>query len=158
MYNHAPKDYVCPLCFVAVGKVAPGVVTLPQDVIYRTDLITAFVSPKWWPNNKAHVVIIPHKHFENIYEITSVYIHAVFDAAQKVGIALKAVYACDGISLRQHNEPAGGQEAWHYHLHVVPRYSGDNFFKTDPLKGWISAGQRLPYAEKLRIYLAEQNS
>jgi histidine triad (HIT) family protein len=43
---------------------------------------------------------------------------------------MKQVYDCDGVSTRQHNEPAGNQDVWHYHLHVTPRYHGDRFYET----------------------------
>lgn len=43
---------------------------------------------------------------------------------------MKAEYHCDRITNRQHNEPAGDQHIWHYHLHVIPRYSGDDFYNS----------------------------
>lgn len=45
---------------------------------------------------------------------------------------MKAAYGCDGVSTRQHNEPAGDQDVWHYHLHVVPRWHGDALDTTEP--------------------------
>ena len=42
---------------------------------------------------------------------------------------LKEALACDGTSTRQHNEPAGNQhDMWHLHVHVFPRYDGDNLY------------------------------
>jgi histidine triad (HIT) family protein len=40
---------------------------------------------------------------------------------------MKEVYSCDGVMLIQRNEPAAGQRAWHYHLHVITRYENDNW-------------------------------
>lgn len=33
---------------------------------------------------------------------------------------------CDGVTFLQNNEPASNQHAFHYHLHVLPRYTNDN--------------------------------
>ncbi len=88
--------------------------------------MTASVSPRWWPNNPGNIIIVPNQHFEHIYDLPTRYAHCIQDTAKEVAIAFKEVYKCDGVSTRQHNEPAGGQDVWHYHLHVFPRYEGDN--------------------------------
>ncbi len=43
---------------------------------------------------------------------------------------MRAAWGCDGVSTRQHNEPAGNQHMWHYHMHVTPRFRGDDLYKT----------------------------
>ncbi|MCM3730303.1 hypothetical protein M3196_01300 [Fictibacillus nanhaiensis] len=70
--------------------------------------------------------------------------------SQQVSFALKECYKCDGISTRQHNEPGGSQDVWHYHLHVYPRYFEDNLYLTH---GSLSEPtERLVFAEKLRAW------
>lgn len=150
MYNHAPQNYVCPLCLLAKEEYKPPLVVSPDDVVYKTDLVTAFISSRWWPNNKGHVIIIPNKHFENLYDIDLSYLHAIGDVSQKMAIIVRKVYNCDGITIRQHNEPAGSQDAWHYHMHVIPRYLNDNFYKTDAIEGWIDPQERKPFADLLK--------
>jgi len=62
---------------------------------------------------------------------------------------MKNTYGCNGISTRQHNEPAGNQ-LWHYHLHVYPRYENDNLYLT---KGYFTEPDERPfYVEKLRYF------
>ena len=58
---------------------------------------------------------------------------------------------CDGVSSRQHNEPAGNQDVWHYHLHVFPRWENDKLYFER--RHSTSPEQRRPYAEKLRAWL-----
>jgi len=50
--------------------------------------------------------------------------------------------------LRQHNEPAGGQHVWHYHLHVIPRYENDKLYASQ--KQAFPAHERARYAQKLK--------
>lgn len=153
MYNHAPKDYECPLCLIAEGKDAGK--TGPDDIIFQNDLFTAFIAGKWWPNNKGHVVIIPNKHFENLYDIDEEYLSEIHKFSKKVAIAFKKVYKSDGTSVRQHNEPAGNQDVFHFHLHVFPRYKGDKLYQNHDKKYWASAEERKPYAVKLKKYFEE---
>ena len=69
--------------------------------------------------------------------------------------AMKETYGCDGTSLRQHNEPAGNQVIFHFHLHVFPRWEGDNLYANHENNRSVSVDERAPYAEKLRAYFQE---
>jgi histidine triad (HIT) family protein len=152
MYNHAPDDYVCPLCQIARGELTLKGDSEP-DVIYRDNTITALVAGKWWRSNPGHVVIIPNAHIENLYDMPLDIGHAIFDYSKTIALAFKATYDCDGTSTRQHNEPAGNQDAFHFHLHVFPRYNDDNLYLNQDNNYWPSADEKRPYAEKLRAYL-----
>jgi histidine triad (HIT) family protein len=63
---------------------------------------------------------------------------------------MKEAYSCDGISIRQHNEPAGYQDVWHYHVHVTPRYLDDEFYPTYKEKKFMPPDERAGHAQKLR--------
>lgn len=154
MYNHEPQHYVCPLCQIARGeKTDRG--SQEEDVIFRDEAITAFIAGKWWRSNPGHVVIMPNKHIEHIYDMPEETGHKIFDFSKKVTIALKETYRCEGTSIRQHNEPAGNQDVWHYHLHVFPRYEGDNLYLNHNDTYWPSAEERKPYVDKLKNYLTK---
>lgn len=150
-YHHAPKGYDCPFCRVAVGEDLPHPGTQQQDVVYQSRLATAFVANKWWPNNPGHVLVVPNQHLENLYEMPVDVAAAIHQAARWTALAMKETYACDGVSTRQHNEPDGDQEVWHYHLHVFPRYRGDRLYN---LNGVLSQSHdRVLYAQKIRGWL-----
>ncbi|HEX3722191.1 MAG TPA: hypothetical protein VHV31_05340, partial [Nitrolancea sp.] len=59
---------------------------------------------------------------------------------------------CDGTSFRQHNEPAGNQEIWHYHLHVFPRYVDDDLYLRT--RRDTTPEERTPYASMVQQYLS----
>jgi histidine triad (HIT) family protein len=155
MHNHAPKDYECPMCLIVNGKDNPDVFAKVSDTFYKDEFITAFIGGKWWDANKGLPIIIPNKHFENLYDIDEEYGHKIFDFSKKLAIALKEIYKCDGVSTRQHNEPAGNQDVWHYHLHVTPRYENDDLYLKDDKKYWVSEEERKPYVEKLKEYFSK---
>jgi histidine triad (HIT) family protein len=128
MHNHAPKNYICPFCLLIQGIKNEHVYSIQSDVIFQNDTVTAFVSSHQWPNNHGNAIVVPNQHFENIYDLPLRYALDIQRVAKHLAIAMKNVYLCDGISTRQHNEPAGSQDVWHYHLHITPRYKDDNYY------------------------------
>lgn len=150
MYNHAPKNYVCPFCNLLKGI---DVLSKQSDIVYQDKHITAFISSHWWPNNPGHVLIIPNKHYENIYELPENLSDKIHRLEKRMALAIKKAYRSDGVSTRQHNEHDGGQDVWHYHLHVFPRHKNDNLYLMQYKAKLTTPKQRAPYAKKLRDYL-----
>ena len=150
MYHHAPLDYICPFCLLVQGLESSESQLKPTDIVSQTPQATAFMATRKYPNNPGHVLVIPNKHFENMYDLPldlSSKIHAL---SREIALAMKSEYLCDGILVRQHNEPAGDQHVWHYHLHVIPRYRDDNFYSTQKVP--FEADDRARYAQKLRSW------
>ena len=153
MFGHAPPGYVCPFCVLVAGGDNAAPYSVQSDVVLRTGKATAFISSTWWPNNPGHVLVVPDAHIENLYDLTPEVGAEVLEAARRVALAFKAVYRCAGVSTRQHNEPAGGQEVWHYHVHVFPRYDADQLYARDGERRTVSREERSAYAEALRRFL-----
>jgi histidine triad (HIT) family protein len=148
--THEPPGYQCPFCVLATG-VDTGH-NCQRDIVQRTARAMALISPRWWPANQGHVLVVPIRHYENLYELPAEAGHAVHDLVRDIAMAIRTTYGCEGVSTRQHNEPAGGQDAWHYHVHVFPRYSGDQLYASAPYPEFVTAAQRQPYADRLRNY------
>ncbi len=145
-HSHEPEGYRCPFCLFLTGQ--KDTWNRESDLVHRGANVTAFVSPEWWPNNPGNVLVIPNAHYENLYDLPlelGAEIHAL---SRDVALAMKQAYACEGTSTRQHNEPAGYQEVWHYHLHVFPRYPGDDLYSSR--KARVSEVLRAQYAARLR--------
>ncbi len=153
MYTHAPNNYKCPLCGLVSGS--DDQPSKQSDIFYKDRFLTAYIAPKWWPNNPAHVIIIPNQHIESLYDISDELLMRIYSMAKKVSVALKEVYKCDGTSTRQHNEPAGNQDVWHFHTHVFPRYDNDQLYELSQSSRWTEPEERVPYANKLRDYFSK---
>ncbi len=123
---------------------------------YRNDEVTAFISSRWWPNNPGHVLVIPNQHIENVYSMPTHLLGSVQEVGREIALALKEVYRCDGVSSRQHNEPAGDQDVWHYHLHVFPRYTDDRLYLERGARA--TPEERKPFAGKLRAWMAARQA
>ena len=151
MYNHAPPDYVCPFCCLIQKINCVDSHLHPSDIICQNDLVTAFVATRRFSNNPGHVLVIPNRHFENIFDLPVNLITNIHVLSRTVASAMKAAIHCDGILIRQHNEPAGGQHIWHYHLHVIPRYQNDEFFSSQ--KKSFPMLERAAYVQKLNDWI-----
>ena len=105
MYNQEPENYVYPFCIIVSGVENSAIETCPADVIYQNAYAytTAFIASRWWPNNAGHVIVVPNKHIENIYDMPQELAGSLHETARQVAISLMQVYACDGTSTRQHN-------------------------------------------------------
>ena len=88
----------------------------------------AFICAGQWPNNPGHALIVPIEHAENLYALSDPLNARIQLLARRLALAMKAAYGCAGTSTRQHNEPEGGQDVWHYHLHVFPRWQDDGLY------------------------------
>ena len=146
MFNHEPDDYRCPFC----RNLRDGESDLPLEILHRTDDVFVKVNPKWWPNNPGAALVIPVEHHENLYDLPDRLAEPLLSATRATAIAMKRAFACEGVSTRQHNEPAGNQDVWHYHLHVFPRFRDDGLYRLDSDWAWASADAIHACAERLR--------
>ena len=158
MYNHAPPAYDCPFCMIVRAIESERIYSTQADVVLRGPSVIALVSSHQWAGNEPNVLVMPNEHFENIYDLPVRYAAEIHATAQHIALALKAVYACDGVSTRQHNEPAGSQDVWHYHVHVTPRWQGDAFYSRTLQRQLMPGTERARHAERLRACLLAQDS
>jgi len=140
--------------FLAVveGLESPELLTQQSDVFYRDAQLTAFVSSHRYQKAGGNALVVPNVPHENLYTIPDEVLCALHRFAKRLAVAFKIVYRCDGVMLRQHNEPAGSQDVWHYHLHVIPRFEDDGFYAALPQKILTTPAEREPYARLLRAY------
>jgi histidine triad (HIT) family protein len=122
MYNHEPPGYECFVCDLVAGKPTDNV------VVTENEHALALVSRRVWAKGPGHVLVVPRSHHENLYDLEEPAGLDVHRLTRQIAIALKAAFGCDGTSTRQHNEPAGNQHLWHLHVHVFPRYHGDDLY------------------------------
>ena len=128
-----------------------------RTFVLHNENITAFVASHWWPANPGHVLVIPNQHIENIYEFPTSLGGPLIEATRKVAVAMKEVYQCSGISTRQHNEPDGNQDVWHFHQHVFPRYPTDDLYLRHREKALADDVDKVRRALGLREAIAAMN-
>ncbi len=150
---HEPAGYACPFCGLVSGR--DGELNSQADVVLRDAEVTAFISPKWWDAAPGHVLVIPNEHYENVYAIPDRLLAAVYATAKRVACALRETCRCEGTSMRQHNEPGGGQDVWHFHVHVFPRRRDDLLYERNSDAKLVEREERGRLAERLKTALAQ---
>lgn len=151
MLSHAPADYICPFCLLVRGIGNEHVYSVRSDIVYHDEVVTAFVSSHQCLNNAGSVLVIPNRHFENLYELPVSLAADLHRVVRAVALAQKSAFACEGVSTRQHNEPAGSQDVWHYHIHVTPRYTGDELYTSK--RAFMPAEERAQLAVQIKAQL-----
>ena len=94
----------------------------PASIIYEDETVMAFLDIR--PLNEGHTLVIPKKHYVDIFDTPEDQLSQVHMVVKQVSIAVKKATNADGISIIQQNGKAGGQEIFHFHVHVVPRFEG----------------------------------
>ncbi|MHA7178908.1 HIT family protein [Arthrobacter sp. MDB2-24] len=151
--HHAPEGYQCPFCDLARNDFSnPKNLCRPGDVIYSDDLVLAFIASHGFEPNPGHVLITPRAHVELLYELPDDVAARIMTLTRDIAIAIKRAWTPDGVSTRQHNEPAGSQHVWHYHQHVLPRWHDDGFYFT-PKRPIVDPVIRARKADELRAFL-----
>ena len=92
----------------------------PASFVYKDEKALAFLSNN--PVNEGHTLVVPKKHYENIYTIPDEDIAHLFGIVKKVTLAVKTAVKADGIRIVQNNGSAAGQVVFHIHVHIIPKY------------------------------------
>ncbi len=95
---------------------------LPCHKIYEDDATLAFMDVM--PRCEGHCLVIPKNPSRNLLDIAPEDLAALMTSTQKVMRAVKKAFNADGITVQQFNEAAAGQEVFHTHIHVLPRFDG----------------------------------
>lgn len=106
----------CIFCKIINGEI-------PCSKVYDDDMFIGFLDIR--PIHKGHTLIVPKAHFENIFDTPADFASAVYPVIKKVAEAVKNATGCDAVNIVQNNGAEAGQEVFHSHLHIIPRYKDD---------------------------------
>ncbi len=96
------------------------------SVVYKDEKVTVLMDVQ--PINPGHLLIIPNEHTANLTELDEEVGAHLFRTGMRIGKALrKSGVRCEGVNLLLADGEAAGQEVFHIHLHVFPRFKGDGF-------------------------------
>ncbi len=107
----------CIFCRILAGD-------LPASVIYRDEHSAVFLDIR--PVNEGHLLVIPTDHADSLANLDPGVGGQLFAVAQRAAAALRdSGIRCEGVNLHLADGEAAGQEVFHVHLHVIPRFRGD---------------------------------
>jgi histidine triad (HIT) family protein len=115
-------DFNCIFCAIAAKRA-------PASIVYESDDALAFLDIG--PVVAGHTLVVPKKHYRNLFDIDDESGKAVIHASRIVARALRDAFSADGMTVLQSSERAGGQVVFHYHAHLAPRFIGDGLMSRD---------------------------
>jgi len=96
---------------------------IPSAKVFENEQVLVFMDIM--PRSSGHLLVIPKSKARNILDINIDQLHAVIDTVQMMAKLVMKALKADGVTIQQFNEAPGGQEVFHLHFHVVPRYAGE---------------------------------
>ena len=120
-----PADVECVFCrILASGE--PDEVT---KVVWRGDHALALLNA--YPYTSGHLMVMPVRHVGELDELTEDEGREVWAGVQTAVRALRRAYKPDGLNVGANlGHAAGAGVPGHFHMHVLPRWSGDTNFMT----------------------------
>ncbi len=98
---------------------------IPAEKVYEDDSVLAFLDIK--PINPGHTLVIPKIRYRNLLETPDDELEKLIIAIKKIANAVKDATRADGINIRFNNERAAGQDVFHTHAHIIPRFEGEGY-------------------------------
>jgi len=115
----------CVFCAIAKGGAS-------AEIVYEDEETLAFMDIN--PATRGHALVIPKRHFRDVYDIEEGAALAAMRTAIKVARAIKIALQPKGLNILQANEPGGFQSVFHFHFHIVPRWEDDGLIRLWELK------------------------
>lgn len=97
---------------------------IPSKIVYEDELVLAILDLS--QATYGHTLVMPKKHYENIYEIDDETLAHLIKIVKKLAIKIKNILNAKGINILNNNEIAAGQSIMHLHFHIIPRYDNDD--------------------------------
>ena len=109
----------CVFCEILAGE-------SPASMVYEDQRIAAFMDIQ--PVNPGHVLVVPRIHIADLAGLQAGLASELFRVSMRLATAIRRTdLRCEGINLFLADGRAAGQEVFHVHMHVIPRFSGDGF-------------------------------
>ena len=106
----------CIFCDIAEKRVNANIFYEDEDTISFLDLS---------PISKGHCLIVPKKHFENIFDIDEKALQKIILTAKRLALRLQDRLGAKGVNILHASGKAAQQSVPHFHIHLVPRYEND---------------------------------
>ncbi|NLG03862.1 MAG: HIT family protein [Clostridia bacterium] len=107
----------CLFCKIANGDI-------PSKTIYEDQKFRVFLDIS--PATRGHALIVPKDHYADLFEISEETVKDAIALAKKIASVMKERLHCEGINIVQNNGEVAGQSVFHFHMHLIPRYSDDH--------------------------------
>ncbi|KAG6622633.1 putative HIT domain-containing protein [Phytophthora cinnamomi] len=110
---------------------------IPSYKLFETEHVLAILDA--FPAVPGHALLLPKAPgFATVLDMTPEVAANVFKELPRLARAVQEATGCDGLNIVQNNGAASGQAVFHAHIHVVPRFDGDELIKVPTGQSLIS--------------------
>ena len=95
----------------------------PSMKVFEDEFTLAFMDVA--KDVDGHILVVPKKHIKNILDCDNDTLEYVIKTAKKVSNHLTTKCGYEGVNLLNASDESAGQSVPHFHIHIVPRKSGD---------------------------------
>ena len=92
--------------------------------VYEDELVVGIMSLD--QPNPYKVLVVSRAHRETLYDLLPNESARIFQVAARIARAIRDASNCDGLNVVQSNGKAGQQDVFHFHIHLLPRFDGDD--------------------------------
>ena len=110
------SDPDCIFCKIVAGEI-------PARKVDEDDRTIAFLDIN--PGTHGHALVIPKEHARDLLELEPDELAAVMQAAQRLAKRMPEALGAEGVNLINSCGAVAWQTVFHFHVHVIPRYSYD---------------------------------
>ncbi|MGC8617735.1 MAG: HIT family protein [Thermoplasmata archaeon] len=105
--------------------------------IYRDSTVSAFLDIH--PLFEGHTLVVPNEHFRDVSDVKPEILAEVMKVAQMISKLMIDNLGAEGVNIMHSTGRPAGQTIYHFHVHVLPRRTGDD---TGFEKWWFSRSHR----------------
>ena len=129
----------CIFCKIIKGEI-------PSFKVFENNKVFCFLDIN--PLTKGHTLIVPKKHYENIFDIPEEDLKEIISTAKNLANKFKEKLNAQGVNLVNASGETAEQSVFHFHLHLVPRYKDDGL---EMNKWWQSKVKKVDFEELLTL-------
>lgn len=147
--NSVPSAHHCIFCDLIRGAAE-------VSICYEDSTVIAFMDIQ--PVNSGHVLVVPRAHYEVLKDIPKAVGQHMYDVTTRLIPVVQRVSGAEDMNIVVNSGAAAGQNVFHYHIHLIPRRSGDGFDIPLPFPGSEMPNRHLLDAMAVQIGSALRNA
>jgi histidine triad (HIT) family protein len=114
----ATRSANCVFCSIIGGEETVSIIHEDEEIIAFLDI---------QPLHPGHVLVLPKTHYKDLFFVPEELAARTFATARRILPGLRKATGSRAVNLFSPNGAAGGQDIFHFHLHLIPVPEGTPF-------------------------------
>ena len=97
---------------------------IPARIVHETETTLAFLDAH--PLARGHTLVVPKEPYEHLQDLPADLSADLFETVHELTPVVEDAVDADATTIGINNGEAAGQEVPHVHVHIIPRFEGDD--------------------------------